>query len=554
MPIILSVQSYRAAPLAAPLQARFDELGGTIGRSTENGLALDDPTKYISRSHARIEFDRGAFWLIDIGGNPSVVNGRPLGSGRRIALFDGDRLTVGEYQVVVAIDLPPAPPTLPPALSPFSAPTATGATVFISGGIEVPLRDELASATILNIGLAGGRLSAPDVVVPAPGDATRGADPAVFLGSVGDHVSPELGAWQQPGVAALPVIPAMAGGQAAPGLPAGVPAASPAGGAGQIPHDFDFLGIGVAPVASPMQAPAPVGLLEPAAAPVPPVMPVITAAPAIPATPAVSVAQAIPAAPVMSIAPVAERSPAPLAVNQPLPVNPSSPANLPLPVDQPQTTSSMQSGGQAPRPAPAPSGDSAAVLAALMRGLGLRDLVQVRTPEETAEIVGALLRAATDGAMGALVARALTKNEMRADVTMINRQANNPLKFFPDAGSALTQMLGKPLPGYMAPGPAYVEAFNDLAAHQLALVAGMRAALAGVLQRFDPAAIERSLEEATVMDKVLLANRKAKMWDRLVESYGQVLREADDDFQRLFGEQFAKAYEEQVARVRRGGV
>jgi predicted component of type VI protein secretion system len=63
-------------------------------------------------------------------------------------------------------------------------------------------------------------------------------------------------------------------------------------------------------------------------------------------------------------------------------------------------------------------------------------------------------------------------------------------------------------------------------------------------------AIEKRLAVPTVMDKVLLTNRKAKLWDRMVESYQQVAHEADDDFQRIFGEQFARAYEEQVARMR----
>ena len=52
------------------------------------------------------------------------------------------------------------------------------------------------------------------------------------------------------------------------------------------------------------------------------------------------------------------------------------------------------------------------------------------------------------------------------------------------------------------------------------------------------------------MDKMLSSNRKAKMWDRLVELFQDMSREADDDFQRLFGETFGEAYEEQVERLR----
>jgi predicted component of type VI protein secretion system len=84
------------------------------------------------------------------------------------------------------------------------------------------------------------------------------------------------------------------------------------------------------------------------------------------------------------------------------------------------------------------------------------------------------------------------------------------------------------------------------------MMAGMNAALAGVLQRFDPLAIEQRLQVPGVMDKLLVANRKAKLWDRLVELYKVMSNEADDDFQRLFGEKFGVAYEEQMHRLRQG--
>ncbi len=187
---------------------------------------------------------------------------------------------------------------------------------------------------------------------------------------------------------------------------------------------------------------------------------------------------------------------------------------------------------------------------ALLRGLGMSELKTNRSPVELAELAGAMLREATTGTMGVLMARAMTKRESRLEMTMIASQANNPLKFFPDADSALGQMLSNALAGYMTPVRSYANAYDDLKAHELAIMAGMRAALSGVLQRFDPTAIEERLQVPTVMDKMLAANRKAKMWDRLVELYKEISNEADDDFQRLFGEKFAVAYEEQIQRLR----
>jgi FHA domain-containing protein/type VI secretion system protein len=148
------------------------------------------------------------------------------------------------------------------------------------------------------------------------------------------------------------------------------------------------------------------------------------------------------------------------------------------------------------------------------------------------------------------MARALTKRESHIDMTMIAPRANNPLKFFPDPDSALTQMLSAQIPGYLPPLPAIAGAFDDLKAHELAVIAGMRAALAAVVQRFDPARIEQRLSEPGRLDKLMPAGRKARMWDRLVELYGELARDADEDLQRLFGEKFSGAYEQQVERLR----
>jgi FHA domain-containing protein/type VI secretion system protein len=71
-----------------------------------------------------------------------------------------------------------------------------------------------------------------------------------------------------------------------------------------------------------------------------------------------------------------------------------------------------------------------------------------------------------------------------------------------------------------------------------------------VVQRFDPARVEQRRTTHGALDKWMPARRKARLWDRLVERYEDLARDADEDLQRLFGELFSKAYEEQVARMR----
>jgi type VI secretion system FHA domain protein len=484
MSLTLSVHTYRDGAPAQPLFRRFDRLGGALGRGAGNELVLEDPGKYISRVHARVEFRDGAYCLVDVGSNPSLVNDRPVGPGRHVALADGDRITIGDYQLVASVDSEAAP-LLPP--SPLQAAPQTPA---LPAALPANPDDSLAGAGILNVGGDPLNPSFDPLGLNLLGSAPPPA-PAVpaWRGAESDHVPPELAPFP---AAPQPVMPAPAPFQ--PVTPA--PAAFASAGAAHpaIPDDYDPLADFLPPR---IKAPQPQPQPEPEPEPEP-------------------------------AAPGATAAPEPQPAAQAAPIPPIAPA------------------------APAHTGSAAAdpVIRALMRGLGLEELNTRRSAEEIAELAGAMLREATAGTMGVLMGRAMTKRESRLDMTMISAQANNPLKFFPDAHSALTQMVNGAMPGYMPPPRAFASAFDDLKAHELAIMAGMRAALAGVLKRFDPAAIEARLQVPSVMDKVMASNRKAKLWDRMVELYADMAVEADSDFHRLFGEAFGAAYEEQIERLK----
>ncbi len=512
MLLTLRVLTYRNAPVPAAPAVRFDAAGGNIGRSPDNLLVLDDPSKYISRVHARVFARDGAFVLEDMGSNASIVNDRPLGKGSQSTLAHGDRVVIGDYLLQAVLEQAPPQPSLAPApvndpALPLFEPPPTPARVELPPldfaqapapapeAAAAPFFDPLAGASLLDVlpGPAGG-LGGDDPLglnLFAPAAPARAAE--------SDHVSPELAAFTLgPAPSAPPVFAA----------PAGVPSFAPSAGGFAIPADYDPLADFLAP-AAPAQMPAPVAPVL--AEPLPP-EPDQGDMTAFAAPPAALAAPPGPPAPSLTADPV-----------QPAPATPASPTAV---------------------------ATDDTVLQALLRGLGLPNLQLQRPATEVAELVGAMLREATAGTMDVLMARALTKKESRIDMTMLAVRANNPLKFFPQAEGALTQMLTGALGGYMPPVEAMASAFDDLRAHELAVIAGMRAALGAVLHRFDPERIEARLAVPTVMDKMLASNRKAKLWDRLVELYGEIAREADDDLQRLFGEKFSEAYEAQVERLR----
>jgi type VI secretion system FHA domain protein len=166
-------------------------------------------------------------------------------------------------------------------------------------------------------------------------------------------------------------------------------------------------------------------------------------------------------------------------------------------------------------------------------------------------LVGQLLREATRGTVELLIARAALKREMRAEVTMIVARENNPLKFSPTADAALQHLLGPRTTGFMAPGDAMRDAFDDLRAHQLGVMAGMRSALEGVLKRFDPAVLEGRLTKRSALSGLLPGSRKAQLWELFQTLYAQLSEEAAEDFHELFGKAFLRAYESHIELLQR---
>lgn len=214
----------------------------------------------------------------------------------------------------------------------------------------------------------------------------------------------------------------------------------------------------------------------------------------------------------------------------------------PSPAALPGTTTPV------PRAA-APVGESTdALLNALLRGTGVKDLpITGGLTPELMEEVGAVMRETLRGLLDLLAARAHAKREVRADATIIVASDNNPLKFAPGLDAAITHLLVPRGQGFMSPLRSIADARQSLRSHQEGFVAGMRAALAAVLARFDPAKLEQRLIESDSSGSLLPMNHKAKLWNLYGELYGEISREAETDFHFLFGEEFLRAYQAKAA-------
>ena len=164
-------------------------------------------------------------------------------------------------------------------------------------------------------------------------------------------------------------------------------------------------------------------------------------------------------------------------------------------------------------------------------------------------LFGGLYREIVQGLMEVLMARSSLKNEFRMRHTQISSRENNPLKFSGRVEDALEHLVPSRSSGFLDPEAAFKEAFQDIKDHQIAMVVGMRAAFESLLRRFDPDQVERRVIKGRKVGNLLPVNRKARCWECYEEWFAEISVAAEDDFQRLFGDEFTRAYEDQVARL-----
>ncbi|WP_420466535.1 type VI secretion system-associated FHA domain protein TagH [Panacagrimonas sp.] len=608
--ITVGIVRVEGRPPPAAQAVRFDELGGTIGRSADCTLVLTDDKRSVSRVHATVSHNGGQFLITDQGTNALRVNGNALGKGNSAAIKPGDQISIGPFELEVSSGAPQAPTVADsPLLGAASSTPSAGNNLFddllggpaAGGGAQAndPFADLGFSPSAAppspppsSSPPGGGLPDDFDLMAPPPASP----DSELPLGSEisddafsGLHSSPDA-----PGSGSLDAMFGLSSGSPAEpfldgplGKPTGTPGSHDSGITQWLgsPRKAtqDAVADDVAEINSPFIAPP---SASPASPPPEPQAPPASAAPkaTLPDvdlddifglqagaadTPApASTGPTSPPAPPAAVdfdfdapAPSRESSPQaspgdllsspPVPAPEPAPLSPApvaaAPANPPVPTRSYERPPPPTPQAAAPPALPA---DRAELLEALLAGLDAQDLVIDTLTPELMYRIGKLMNESTAGTIALLNARGTVKREMRADVTMIASGRNNPLKFSPDARLALRYLFGPQMPGFMGAEEAMRDAYADLRAHEFGFMAGLRAALSGVLKRFDPTLLESRVPEKGGLG-MLGGNRKAKLWDMFGELYRQLALEAEEDFHALFGREFLRAYEEHVAALER---
>jgi len=113
MALRLRVTGPRATMLGERATRVFGVHGGRIGRAGDNDWVLPDRERFLSGHHAAIEHRSGHWLVVDTSSNGTYLNQStmPLGRDNSHVLRDGDRLRMGEYEMLVTVtqenDFPP---------------------------------------------------------------------------------------------------------------------------------------------------------------------------------------------------------------------------------------------------------------------------------------------------------------------------------------------------------------------------------------------------------------------------------------------------------------
>ena len=163
---------------------------------------------------------------------------------------------------------------------------------------------------------------------------------------------------------------------------------------------------------------------------------------------------------------------------------------------------------------------------------------------------GIILREFVEGTINLLSARANLKNTFRLDQTTVLPRQNNPMKFSENTNDLIKQLLVGAEGEYLGARDAVREANRDLLNHQNAFLDAMNSAFIEFADRFDPDELQEGFDR-TAGSKLFAFMNKSKYWDLYKDLYPIMTEKGGGRFPQMFGEEFVRAYERQVAEYQR---
>ncbi len=572
MRLQLSISSAQASSLADGGSASFHLRGGTIGRGRDNDWILPDAERVISTHHAVIHYESGQYFFEDSSSNGSFLNdpGTLMPRGQLVPLHHGDLLYIGDYEIQVEL-----------------AEDTYGAQV-ASEQAASPLPSEfIPRPYVPNSSIPAQSGNDWDYLNQSPDPGRSAAPPSQPLGDWGHSATPSL-----PPLASGPSFPATRSDHGPadqqpfrPPMPSaeiiGEDASAPVGEIlpdnwwnedeethpaldnpaldNHPPTPLPATDFSAPPDFTPV--PEPISAAPVSSEPLPPTAPPASTGPS--ATPVSNAFTSKPTpgepakpSPMDPFAETAELASAPIAAptrapDPPVIAQPGPDIRLPPAMEAEQqplpTTPSAQ---RAPDPSPANHpADPSPLVSAFLNGLAVEPTNALTEAQalELMRLAGHLLRLVTQSTAEVLQARSALKSEFRLNQTILRPAENNPLKFSLNLDQTLRDLLLDHRPGYLEPETAFKEAMTDIKHHEIAVMAGMRAAFECLIEKFSPETVENSLRARGKGGKRLPLTDRT--WHYYLDYFREFKANAGDEFDGIFGQDFVRAYEEQIEQL-----
>lgn len=428
----------------------FGQAGGTIGRSLESDWVLPDGQRFLSSRHASIDFRSGSYYIIDTSTNGVYINDSedPVGRGNPQRLFSGDRIRIGDYEIVADVDE-------------VENTQETLASTRHVDPVDVKLRVDSPEPT-------GMDLVDPYEITGVGIESLLEEDEAETLSPLSykfktDELELEPDDHSQPPAASAP-----------PSLKRSTSSSSAANG----------------------------------------------------------------------------------SRNESRAGTPAKKRSTAKGSSTPRSSSTADKAGRADAErAPTAAASRAnghggtASLDAFFEGAGVEPRrLTGADADRTLHMIGQLMRELLIGMTESLQLRAVQKARVRQSNTIIQPSENNALKFCASADEALNHLLFQDTDAYLGPVDSVRGAFADVHAHQRAVMKGMRSAVGNLLEQLEPEQLEDRFSNGK-RGSIMGAASKLKYWDLYRDLYAVISQNSGSELPQAFVEEFARAYEEEVARV-----
>jgi type VI secretion system FHA domain protein len=570
--LVLKVTSPQNSSMGPEAIKTFGIEGGTIGRAAGNSWILPDPARFLSSQHALVSFQDNQFFVTDLSSNGLFINGssEPIGKGNTVPCSQIHTIALGEFAIEVKVNN-----SFSQAPSGFDGGLADGLLA------STPNDDLLLSEDMSHDPL--------DLLGASPsGQAANHFDlPADLFGDDDNQPGSNIPEFEE-----VPQAPQIDDVFIAPNTVSS-PDPAPTTNDG-IPENWDktlFTPIqsvvddpfASPPAQAPTQAPLPTPVKHQAKAPMtaPVNKPDATNVQADSFDDPFNI-DFLDADSFGATEPNSNQAPLNQGVDESLLANPNLsndqtlfseiPSNIPEAFEKPQPTTAVLNPHQAQQSiTPAHQASPQPSYSSTQENISTEASTPLTTNTQTnpfnhakaafknkgldpallddpnfVDQAAALLPYFLDGTLDILRSRANIKNELRASKTILQPIENNPLKFSINLQDSVHNVLVSPRPGFMKPTDSVEQAFDDLAQHETALIAGIQAGLNGLLEKMSPTTIESKIESLESKKNLFGKISTAKKWEFYKETYQQILDNSSDSFIDMFGNDFVKAYESHI--------